>query len=503
MTRKPSPRRAGWAFAAVCAGVFLAALDQTMVVTVLPSILQGLRIPLTRLDSASWIITGYLLGYTVAMPLFGRIADVRGRRLMYAVALGIFVSGSAFCVVSPNLNMLVGARVIQAAGGGALVPIGMSIATEIFPAARRALALGIIGAAAEAGGVLGPVYGAGLASLGGWKLIFLINVPLGLLIGVSTWLLLHTLIRHGAVGGGAPGRVDYAGAAFMAIALASLTIGLGGNAEVDSLAVKPWWLIGSIVAFVVFVLWELRQKEPLIRLSFFRDIRFTAANIASLAVGTALIVGMVEIPLYAYSLLGKSEVEGGLLLMRLTVMIPVGAVLGGWLADRLGYVVSATAGFLAIAAGYFLITLWPQHPGELLMTRDLALAGLGFGLVIAPLGATVIAVVGKAWTATGSALITVTRMVGMTVGLAALSSWGIRRFNRLMADTPLPLRSPDMTDAQYNAAVQAYEQTINTALQTLYSNFFLICAVIALVAVVPALMLSRGSGRPKQPLPPL
>ena len=145
----------------------------------------------------------------------------------------------------------------------------------------------------------------------------------------------------------------------MAVALASLTIGLGGNAEVDSPIVKPWWLVGSGAAFVAFVLWELRQKEPLIRLSFFKNVRFTAANIASLAVGAALIVGMVEIPLYAYSLLGKSEVEGGLLLMRLTVMIPVGAVLGGWLADRLGYAVSAVAGFLATAAGYFLTTLRP------------------------------------------------------------------------------------------------------------------------------------------------
>ena len=499
----PSRHRTRWAFAAVSAGVFLAALDQTMVVTVLPSILQGLRIPLTRLDSASWIITGYLLGYTVAMPLFGRIADVRGRRLMYAVALGIFVLGSTLCVLAPNLNMLVAARIVQAAGGGALVPIGMSIATEIFPPERRALALGVIGAAAEAGGVLGPVYGAALAGVGGWKLIFLINVPLGLLIGAGAWLLLRSLIHNGAIGDGAPGRVDYAGACLMAVALASLTIGLGGNAEVDSPIVKPWWLVGSGAAFVAFVLWELRQKEPLIRLSFFKNVRFTAANIASLAVGAALIVGMVEIPLYAYSLLGKSEVEGGLLLMRLTVMIPVGAVLGGWLADRLGYAVSAVAGFLAIAAGYFLITLWPQQPGELLMTRDLALAGLGFGLVIAPLGATVIAVVGKAWTATGSALITVTRMVGMTVGLAALSSWGIRRFNQLMADTPLPLRAPDMTDAQYNEAIQAYEQIINSALETLYSNFFLICAAIALAAVVPALLLGRGGSRSRAPLPPL
>lgn len=114
-----------------------------------------------------------------------------------------------------------------------------------------------------------------------------------------------------------------------------------------------------------------------------------------------------------------------------------------------------------------------------------------------------IAAVGKAWTATGSALVTVTRMMGMTVGLAALSSWGIRRFNALMADTPLPLRGPEMTDAQYSALVQAYDQTISEALKTLYANFFLICAAIALFAVVPALLLGRGLPRSRTPLPPL
>lgn len=487
----------------MCAGVFLAALDQTMVVTVLPSILQGLRIPLTRLDSASWIVTGYLLGYTVAMPLFGRVADVRGRRLMYVVALAIFVAGSTLCVLSLGLNTLIAARIIQAAGGGALVPISMSIAAEIFPERRRALVLGIIGAAAEAGGVLGPVYGAGLASLGGWKLIFLVNIPAGVVLGVAVWLLLRRLVHDGGVAGGATGRVDYVGAGLMAAALAALTIGLGGNTEIGELGVKPWWLVGSVVAWAAFLLWESRQRQPLIRLAFFKSVPFTAANVASLAVGAALIVGMVEIPLYAYSLLGKSEVEGGLLLMRLTIMIPIGAVIGGWFADRLGYAVSAVGGFVAIAAGYFLITLWPSQPSEWLMTRDLAIAGLGFGLVIAPLGAAVIGAVGKAWTATGSAIVTVTRMTGMTVGLAALSSWGIRRFNALMADTPLPLRGPEMTDQEYNALVQAYEQTISAALKTLYSNFFLVCAAIALVAIIPAFLLGRRREGPRIPLPPL
>ncbi|NLT36002.1 MAG: MFS transporter [Gaiellales bacterium] len=502
----PGARRTrSLALLAVSAGVFVSALDQTMVVTVLPPILQDLRVPLTRLDSASWIITGYLLGYTVAMPLFGRLADVRGRRIMYMVALVIFTAGSAACAFSSDLPALVAARVFQAAGGGALVPIGMAVAADLFEPRRRGLALGIIGAAAEAGGVLGPLYGAALTHLGGWKLIFLVNIPLGLALATSAWLTLT-----GPIGGRrvpqAGHSVDYIGAALLAATLTSLTVGLGGNSQVGSAVVKPWWLTAAGVALLVFILWERQCPSPLISLSFFRRRAFAAAVLANLAVGAALIVGMVEIPLYAYSLLGKSEIQGGLLLMRLTVMIPVGALIGGWLADRVTYALTATIGFLMTGAAYALIAHWPAAPGEMLMTRDLVLAGLGFGLVIAPISAAVIRSVGNRFAATGSAFVTVSRMVGMTVGLSALSSWGLRRFNALIATSPLPLRTAEMTDAEYAAQNAAYQDTITSALRTLYADYFLVAAGIAVLAIMAAAFLGR-SGRQSHTghpfLPPL
>jgi EmrB/QacA subfamily drug resistance transporter len=494
-------RRAGLALAVVSAGVFLSALDQTMVVTVLPAILRDLHISFTRLDDAAWIVTGYLLGYTVAMPLFGRIADLRGRRIMFLVSLGIFMVGSGFCLAAGGLKTLVAARIIQAAGGGAVVPIAMAVAADLYPIERRAFTLGIIGAAAEAGGVLGPLYGAALSQLWGWRSIFLVNIPLGLVLATLCWLALprsseETELLDPGGDGTAQARqvrrVDYLGAGFMAAALAALAIGLGGNTQTGQAAVKPWWLVGSAVAFAVFILWETRQDHPLVRLELFKRLPFTAANIANLLVGGALIVGMVEIPLWAYSLRGATEIQGGLLLMRLTIMIPFGAIVGGWAADRVGYRLTALGGFLAMAAGYALMALWPGQPSELTMTRDLMLSGLGFGLVIAPIGATVIAAVGPRWMATGSALVTVMRMVGMMVGLSALSSWGIRRFNELMSGTVLPLRGQDMTQEAYDALAKAYDTTLTAALHTVYSEFFWIAAVVALLAVVPAVFFYRG-----------
>ncbi len=493
--------RTALALAAVAAGVFISALDQTMVVTVLPSIMKTLHISALNLDQAAWVITGYLLGYTVAMPLFGRFADVWGRRAVWTAAVALFMVGSLGCVLAGSLTTLVAARVFQAAGGGAMVPVAMAVSADLVPLERRAFALGIIGAAAEAGGVLGPLYGATLAQQWGWHTIFLINIPLGALLILACLVFVPRSAPRPA-GAGAR-TIDYVGAAFMAAALACLTIGLSGSTQAGSSGLRPPWLVASAASFGVFFFWELRQADPLIRLSLFRNRSFAAANATNFAVGVALIVGMVEIPLYAYSLLGKSEVSGGLLLMRLTVMIPVGAVIGGWIADRIGSRITAMAGFLLTGVGYLLIANWPSIPSAAQMTLDLAVTGIGFGLVIAPISATVIETAGKKWMATGSALVTVMRMVGMMVGLSALSSYGLRTYKSLLAGHTLPLRTAGMSDAEYDGLRKAYNAVSTAALHTVYNRFFLVAAGVSLLAVIPAvLLLKRRAGGRRLPFLP-
>ncbi len=501
---------------ALGAAVFVAALDQTMVLTVMPSIMRSLYIDVRNINDAGWIITGYLLGYTVAMPLFGRLADVWGRRPMCIVALGLFLVGSALCVFLSQLDLFVAARVIQAAGGGALVPIAMAASADMFPAGRRALVLGVIGGATEAGGVLGPIYGASLAQVWNWRLIFLVNVPLCLFLMAVTWHLLRPELlgrraqaRDGEASGPLTkrGHVDYIGAALMALALAGVTIGLGtGTATVETASstttvlVRWPWLAVSVAAFVAFVLFERRREYPLVRLDLFKIAGFAVANLANFLVGAALIIGMLEIPLYAYTLFGMTEIEGGLLLIRLTLMIPVGAVIGGWLADLAGYRVTAVLGFLVACAGYLLVSRWPVEPSGWIMSRDLIISGFGFGLVIAPISASVISSVGPLWMATGSALVTVSRMVGMVVGLSALSSWGVQRFNTLAADITTPIIRPEgLSDAQWQAMQDAAAAATKAALHTVFSEFFLVAAVVIGIAAIPAFFLygrkTKGSGR--------
>ena len=148
-----------------------------MVVTVLPAVMLDLRIPLGELDRVSWVITAYLLGYTVFMPLLGRLADVYGYPRVYMISLVIFGAGSVLVALSPTLELMIGARVVQAIGAAAAVPVGFAIAAGTLPPERRGLALGIVGGAAEAGSMLGPVYGGAIVELASWRWLFWLNLP--------------------------------------------------------------------------------------------------------------------------------------------------------------------------------------------------------------------------------------------------------------------------------------------------------------------------------------
>ena len=258
------------------------------------------------------------------------------------------------------------------------------------------------------------------------------------------------------------GRVDYVGAALMALALAGVTIGLGTGTQTVDTGTAPQAATPGALAVAGGGAVCLRRSSSSTsggtsgRSSGWTSSSeppFAAANIAHLLVGAALIIGMVEIPLYAYTLFGMTEIEGGLLLIRLTLMIPVGAVdrrLAGRPASATGSPRSSAsssprAATSSSAAGR-------STRGQLQLTRDLMISGLGFGLVIGPIGASVTSSAGPRWMATGSALVTVSRMVGMVVGLSALSSWGVRRFNALAADITIPIVRPaGLTDAQWQA----------------------------------------------------
>lgn len=479
------------ALAILAAGVFLAALDQTVVVTVLYQVQIDYQLPPTKFDQLAWVITAYLLGYTVTLPLMGRVADVWGRKWVFLGCIALFLIGSVAAALSPTLPGLIAARVVQAVGGGALLPVGMAMTRALDIRGGQTFALGLLGAAAEAGGVLGPLWGAAIITLfHDWRWIFWLNLPLGVAIALAVlWVPAQGRLRE---------RIDWPGAALLTGGLLALTLGLSASSSTQALAgiapgagpqepgappwVAPVLLAGAAVLLIAFVAWERRTAAPLVPLPLFRRLPFSMANATNLLVGAALILAMVNVPLLVASVRdGKAE-DGALLLLRMTLLIAVGALLGGALADRLGDRWVTTAGLACAAGGFFLMSGWQAAEAEGTMTLHLALAGLGFGLVIAPITATALHWVSLAQAGLAAALVNTARMVGAMVGLSLLSAWGLELFKSIMAPHPA---------TNYIDRPEEYEALVKAAGLQVYTTGFFVAAVVCLLAILPALALRR------------
>ena len=461
----------------VCAGVFIAADDQTVVVTILPQIIQDMKILPTELDRASWTITGYLLGYLAIMPLIGRLSDVLGHRRLFIFSMTMFMVGSAAVALTPTLAWLVAARVFQAVGAGALVPISIAIAGDLLPSGRRALAYGLIGASAEAGGVIGPLWGGIITNFLDWRWVFWINIPLGAVVLMVLMLLLVPSPRYVT-------RVDYVGGGLIALSLVSLTLGLARINDIDPI------MIGCVVlstgTIMLLIIHQRVTVNALLPTSMFREWTFRSAGAMHLLVGGALIIGMVTIPMMANTVMALTSLDGALWLMRLTAAIPVGAVLGGIACQRFDYRVPAFIGLALAALGFWLMNDWDLAVVDPELTIHLVTVGLGFGLLIVPIALAATESVGEENRGTAAAMVTAARMVGMTLGLAALTAWGADRFRGLGPSAQWPFQLSGETTVQFEQRVFEYETQLTSAGMTLFTDFFLIAMVVCLIALLPA-----------------
>ncbi|WP_344488995.1 MFS transporter [Glycomyces endophyticus] len=482
------PERRRLAVGAAGAAVLLGSIDAYVLVSVLVDMIGDLDIPVNHLERATPLVTGYLLGYIAGMPLLGRVSDRFGRRIVIHVCLAAFAIGSVVSAVSQDLAPLVAGRALQGLAGGALLPVTMALAADLFTARRRAVVLGWVGAAQELGAVLGPLAGAGIAALVGWRGIFWINLPLALLAALAV---------HFALPSERPrkdARIDFLGGGLLAVALALFTVGLYNPEPED--AVLPAWGPATIGAgLAVLVLFAFQQRRSRVRLLDPDGVRWTpyaASLVAGAAAGAVLMVTLVDTQLLAQTLLGLDSAGGALLLMWFLVGLPLGALAGGAVAARLGERVPSIAGFAAAAAAFAWIarTVGDADPRP---EAGLACAGLALGLTIAPLSSAALRTVPEDRHGTAAAFAVVARMMGMLIGVAALTSWSLHRFQESTADldTPLPFGVPE---AEFLERQAVYLEALDRALAAQYADVFTAAAVVCLAGVLASVLLPGRAG---------
>ncbi len=491
-------RRPAITLALICVAIFVGALDLTVVSAVLPRVMVDMRVSIdTDLGRAAWVVSGYLLAYTVSMTFMGRLSDILGRRGVYLICLAVFIGGSALAAAAGSLEWLILGRVVQACGAGAMVPISMALAGDIFPPERRAAALGVIGAVDTAGWMVGHLYGGILMrAFDSWRLLFWLNLPIGLLALALTWWALRDLPQRRDAGG-----FDWLGAALVSASLIAFNVGLAAGGDLGQSdfygerAGPPAYalpLVAAALALLAAFVWaERRSAEPLIDLAIFRNRGAAAACGINVLVGFALALAITNVPLFINTrlalqypadadILRRAAWNSGWMLSALTLTMAAAAVPGGWLAGRLGPRPPALLGLAMAMAGALLMSRWRAESDYLGMGLELALAGAGMGLLISPLAEAVIAAAAAGRRGSAAALVIALRLVGMTAGVAALTLYGVPRQDALRrAGAANPLAASDPARFLMDVAAQVVGET------------FLLGAAALLAALAAAVWLGR------------
>ena len=518
--------------ALVCLPVFIGALDLTIVSAVLPDVIRSLTIEIQKLDVAGWVVTGYFVSYAISMTFMGKASDLAGRRVVFLICLVIFFLGSWFVAASPgwptrialsvmerfqehpnegfaSLYALIAGRVVQAFGAGAMVPVSMALVADLFPPAKRALPLGIVGAVDTAGWVLGHFYGGVMVQFVSWPYLFWINLPVVAVIFCLTWWGLAGLPRTEV-----KGAIDWIGVTLLGAALILLNVGLGSpeiggeGSSVPAPEHRVYWIVGAAVVFVLFLISQRLVRDPILNLKIFSNRNLSSASGVNLLIGFCIMVALVSVPIFINVGGGadtmKAALVTGYLLCAFTVPMAFAAIPGGWLSERIGYRWSVVSGLLVAIVGFWLMSFWkpdmasqavdffehlrqgltgPAARDTGFMASGLALAGIGIGLTIAPIGTAVVNGVGEQERGMAASLVIILRLIGMSISMSSMTAYGLRRTTVLSRELISPEDALDL------------EKTARVALDVvakITGEMALISLAIATAGVVVALLLRSG-----------
>ena len=460
---KSSPRYRWFILATVSIGTFMATLDSSIVNVALPTISAKLH---ANLSTLQWVVTAYLLTISSLLPVFGRIADILGRRRVFSLGLLVFTLGSILCGLASIIWFLIGMRILQAIGASMLMANSSALIIANFPPRERGRALGLTGTVVALGILTGPALGGILVELLNWRSIFFINLP----IGILGYLAAQIIIPHDKPQQNTE-SFDFVGALFFTLGMIILLFAIS-NAQ--SWGWRSYPILGGLflgtLSLAFFFYTEVRVPNPMIDLSIFRIRPFLLGNITGLLSFVAMFANVMLMPFYLQHVLNYSPAKVGLMMTFFPLMMAIIAPISGHASDRIGAIALTTSGLFISAIGFFYLStltitsmFWQIVPGLLLM-------GIGAGLFQSPNNSIVMCSVPPNKLGVAGGISALVRNVGMVIGIAfSVSLFESREALLLVgANNPTPLQ-------QVTAFVGAYHTVMLASM-----SIALIAALISL-----------------------
>jgi EmrB/QacA subfamily drug resistance transporter len=406
---------------AICFGLFMVMLDNTVVNLALPTIQSDLHAGLSELQ---WIVDAFTLVLASLMLTGGTLGDLYGRKRAFITGLTIFTAGSLLCALSPNIDVLIGGRAVQGLGAAVMMPCTLAILTNTFRDPReRAQAIGIWAGVSGIALALGPALGGIMVDAFGWQSIFYINVPIGIIaFAIAIRLVPESKNPEGR-------SLDIVGQVLAVVGLACLTYAfIEANSYGWGSATIVTLIVVGLVALVVFGLWEVRVKSPMLQLGFFRNLTFLGSNLVGLAVSFGFFGMIFFLGLYMQQVQGYSPTQAGIRQLAASLAVMVSAVISGRIVAKVGARIPIVVGMVLVGGAILGFTTVQADSLYSSYFWILTIMGIGTGLVMSPMTTAVMSTVPAARAGMASATLNTTRQVGGVFGIAVLGSIVTGRF---------------------------------------------------------------------------
>jgi EmrB/QacA subfamily drug resistance transporter len=410
-----SARRRHVVTAGVLTGTFLAALEATVVSTAMPTVISSLG----GLSHYSWVFSAYLITATVTVPVWGKLSDLYGRRLLYQLGIAVFLLGSVLSGVSTSMAQLIAFRALQGLGAGALVPLGLTIIGDIYTLKERARVQALFSGVWGLASVVGPIVGGFITDQLSWRWVFYLNVPFGLAAALILGFALQEPKRHERP------AIDYAGALTLMAAITLLMLALveGGTSIRTLTAPRNLALFaGAILLTALFVWIERRAADAIVPFKMFKNSVVAVAVITGFLAGVAMFGAITFVPLFAQGALGATATEAGSLLTPLMLSWVSLSIVGGRLLLKIGYRPTSIAGFIVLTFGMALLSLFQRTTPRVWLYVDLVMIGAGLGLTMLTLLIAVQQSVPRGQLGIATSLTQFSRSIGGAVGVALMGT---------------------------------------------------------------------------------